>query len=94
MYCAIRPLKTVTDVVPLAMNLFVSHMLTFHSNGVRCPTLSLQCCVFPAAIVLVDSWNVLLRNLWNEHLNRSLIYDLRRTLNKIISKNENTLVWF
>lgn len=49
------------------------------------------CCVFPAAIVLVDSWNVLLRNLWNEHLNRSLIYDLRRTLNKIILKNENTL---
>lgn len=79
---------------PVAMNLFFSHMLTFNSNSVCCPTLPLQCCVFPAAIVLMDSWTVLLRNLWHEHLNRSLVYDLRRTLNKIISKNENTRVCF
>uniref|UniRef100_A0A8C6T409 Uncharacterized protein n=1 Tax=Neogobius melanostomus TaxID=47308 RepID=A0A8C6T409_9GOBI len=34
----------------------------------------LQCCVFPAAVVLLDSWHVLLRNLWDEHLNRSLVH--------------------
>lgn len=48
------------------------------------------CCVFPAAIVLLDSWHVLLRNLWDEHLNHSLILDLKQTLDKIIKKNKNT----
>ncbi|XP_030606398.1 uncharacterized protein LOC115794861 [Archocentrus centrarchus] len=47
------------------------------------------CCVFPAAFVLLDSWHVLLRNLWEEHLNHSLILDLKQTLDKIISKNRN-----
>ncbi|XP_028281332.1 uncharacterized protein LOC114448532 [Parambassis ranga] len=48
------------------------------------------CCVFPAAVVLLDSWHVLLRNLWEEHLNHSLIIDLKQTLDKIIRKNKNT----
>ncbi|AWO96496.1 Hypothetical protein SMAX5B_011917 [Scophthalmus maximus] len=48
------------------------------------------CCVFPAAVVLLDSWHVLLRNLWDEHLNHSLIVDLKQTLDKIIKKNKNT----
>ncbi|KAM9353847.1 uncharacterized protein ABDE67_006240 [Symphorus nematophorus] len=48
------------------------------------------CCVFPAAVVLLDSWHVLLSNLWEEHLNHSLILDLKQTLDKIIRKNINT----
>ncbi|TKS82160.1 hypothetical protein D9C73_016269 [Collichthys lucidus] len=48
------------------------------------------CCVFPAAVVLLDSWQVLLRNLWDEHINHSLILDLKQTLDKIIRKNKNT----
>lgn len=48
------------------------------------------CCVFPAAVVLLDSWHVLLRNLWDEHLNHSLIIDLKQTLDRIIRKNKNT----
>ncbi|XP_023282055.1 uncharacterized protein LOC111669834 [Seriola lalandi dorsalis] len=48
------------------------------------------CCVFPAAVVLLDSWHVLLRNLWDEHLNHSLILDLKQTLDRIIKKNINT----
>lgn len=48
------------------------------------------CCVFPAAVVLLDSWHVLLRNLWDEHLNHSLIRDLKQTLEKIIKINKNT----
>ncbi|XP_040022114.2 uncharacterized protein LOC120811061 [Gasterosteus aculeatus] len=49
------------------------------------------CCVFPAAVVLLESWHVLLGNLWDEHLNRSLILDLKITLNRIIQKNINTV---
>ncbi|XP_033958959.1 uncharacterized protein [Pseudochaenichthys georgianus] len=48
------------------------------------------CCVFPAAVVLLESWHVLLGNLWDEHLNHSLILDLKLTLGKIISSNKNT----
>ncbi|XP_068426624.1 uncharacterized protein zgc:174888 [Clinocottus analis] len=48
------------------------------------------CCVFPAAVVLLESWHVLLGNLWDEHLNRSLILDLTKTLDRIIKKNINT----
>ncbi|KAF7198939.1 uncharacterized protein zgc:174888 [Nothobranchius furzeri] len=47
------------------------------------------CCVFPAAVVLLDSWNELLGNLWGEHVNRSLILELKLTLDKIIDKNKN-----
>lgn len=56
--------------------------------------LSLQCCVFPAAVVLLDSWHTLLRNLWDEHLNHSFILDVRQTLDKIIQKNKNIEVSF
>lgn len=59
-----------------------------------CSAFSLQCCVFPAAVVLLDSWHVLLRNLWDEHLNHSLILDLKQTLDKIVRKNKNTEVGF
>ncbi|KAM3614578.1 uncharacterized protein V6R79_016299 [Siganus canaliculatus] len=48
------------------------------------------CCVFPAAVVLLDSWDVLHQNLWVDHLNRSFIHDLRQALHKIIRKNKNT----
>ncbi|KAJ0000490.1 hypothetical protein NQD34_012332 [Periophthalmus magnuspinnatus] len=48
------------------------------------------CCVFPAAIVLLDSWHVLIKNLYDEHINRSLIRDLKQTLEKIIKSNRNT----
>ncbi|KAM6935464.1 uncharacterized protein PEZ65_005817 [Lycodopsis pacificus] len=48
------------------------------------------CCVFPAAVVLLESWHVLLGNIWDEHLNHSLILDLKQTLDKIIRKNINT----
>lgn len=50
---------------------------------------SSQCCVFPAAYVLHNSWQVLLTNLWEEHLNHSLVVELTRTLDTIISKNRN-----
>uniref|UniRef100_A0A8C6M2W9 Uncharacterized protein n=1 Tax=Nothobranchius furzeri TaxID=105023 RepID=A0A8C6M2W9_NOTFU len=52
------------------------------------------CCVFPAAVVLLDSWNELLGNLWGEHVNRSLILELKLTLDKIIDKNKNIEVRF
>ncbi|XP_023820308.1 uncharacterized protein LOC110016677 [Oryzias latipes] len=47
------------------------------------------CCVFPAAVVLQDSWAELLPNLWEEHVNYSLIVELMDTLNTIIKKNGN-----
>lgn len=55
---------------------------------------SLQCCVFSAAAVLLESWHVLQKNLWDEHVNHSLILELQHTLNKIIEKNENIEVRF
>lgn len=55
-----------------------------------CP--SSQCCVFPAAVVLQDSWAELLPNLWEEHVNYSLIVELMDTLNTIIKKNGNAQV--
>lgn len=75
------------------------HLFFLHTEnltlGLMCsPTFSRQCCVFPAAVVLQDSWHMLLRNLWDEHLNHSLILDLKQTLDKIINKNINTEVGF
>lgn len=58
------------------------------------PVFSLQCCVFPAAVVLLDFWDVLLRNIWDEHLNHSLIRDIKQTLDKIIRRNKNAEVDF
>uniref|UniRef100_A0AAQ5ZG71 Uncharacterized protein n=1 Tax=Amphiprion ocellaris TaxID=80972 RepID=A0AAQ5ZG71_AMPOC len=59
-----------------------------YSSSMLCD--SHPCCVFPAAVILLDSWNVLLRNLWEEHLNHSLILDLKQTLDRIIRRNKNT----
>ncbi|XP_017270759.1 uncharacterized protein zgc:174888 [Kryptolebias marmoratus] len=47
------------------------------------------CCVISAAAVLLDSWSVLLKNLWDEHVNHTLILELIGTLERIIEKNEN-----
>ncbi|XP_026227666.1 uncharacterized protein zgc:174888 [Anabas testudineus] len=66
-------------------NYYVQH---HYDKNMLCDTD--PCCVFPAAVVLLDSWHVLLRNLWDEHLNYSLILDLKQTLDKIIRKNQNT----
>lgn len=55
---------------------------------------SLQCCIVSAAAVLLDSWDVLQKNLWDEHVNHSLILELQHTLNKIIEKDKNTEVSF
>lgn len=56
--------------------------------------MSVQCCVFPAAVVLLDSWHVLLRNLWDEHLNHTLVLNLKQTLERLIHRNRHTQVWF
>lgn len=48
------------------------------------------CCVFPAAVVLVDSWTVLLTNLWDEHINYTLISELKQLLDTIIQTNVHT----
>ncbi|XP_056142271.1 uncharacterized protein zgc:174888 [Lampris incognitus] len=48
------------------------------------------CCVFPAAVVLLDSWHMLIRNLWDEHLNHSFVLELRQTLDRILRKNIHT----
>lgn len=50
--------------------------------------------MFPAAVVLLDFWDVLLRNIWDEHLNHSLIHDIKQTLDKIIRRNKNAEVEF
>ncbi|XP_015236703.1 uncharacterized protein zgc:174888 [Cyprinodon tularosa] len=47
------------------------------------------CCVFSAAVVLVESWHVLLTNLWDQHLNYTFILELKETLDKIVNRNKN-----
>ncbi|XP_054903493.1 uncharacterized protein zgc:174888 isoform X3 [Poeciliopsis prolifica] len=47
------------------------------------------CCVFSAAVVLVESWHVLLTNLWDQHLNYTFILELKQTLDRIVEKNKN-----
>ncbi|XP_076010718.1 uncharacterized protein LOC143003851 [Genypterus blacodes] len=64
------------------------YVVHHYSNSMLCDTD--PCCVFPAAVVLLDSWHVLLGNLWDEHLNYSLIMDLKQTLEKILRKNRHT----
>lgn len=49
------------------------------------------CCVFPAAVVLLNSWRTLLTNLWKNHINESLITELGDTLEGIIRKNNNAM---
>uniref|UniRef100_A0A8C4DLT6 Uncharacterized protein n=1 Tax=Dicentrarchus labrax TaxID=13489 RepID=A0A8C4DLT6_DICLA len=68
----------------------IDHNPTGFVRLLCCSAFSLQCCVFPAAVVLLESWHVLLRNLWDEHLNHSLILDLKQTLDRIISRNKYT----
>uniref|UniRef100_UPI0037E741B4 uncharacterized protein n=1 Tax=Semicossyphus pulcher TaxID=241346 RepID=UPI0037E741B4 len=87
----VKNIKTTIDSNPngfrtvFPKNYYVVHHYT---RSMLCDTD--PCCVFPAAVVLLDSWHVLLRNLWDEHLNHSLILDLKRTLDIIIRKNKNT----
>ncbi|XP_061676695.1 uncharacterized protein zgc:174888 [Syngnathoides biaculeatus] len=87
----VKNVKTAIDANPTGFrtvfpkDYYVSHHYT---KSMLCDTD--PCCVFPAAIVLLESWNVLLRNLWDEHLNQSLIFDLKQTLEIIIRKNKNT----
>lgn len=64
------------------------HVVHHYTSSILCDTD--PCCVFPAAVVLLDSWHVLLKNLWDEHLNHSLVRDLKRTLERIIHINKNT----
>ncbi|XP_077455629.1 uncharacterized protein LOC144073567 [Stigmatopora argus] len=87
----VKNVKTAIDANPTGFrtvfpkDYYVSH---YYTKSMLCDTD--PCCVFPAAIVLLESWNVLLKNLWDEHLNQSLIFDLKQTLDIIISKNKNT----
>ncbi|XP_054637232.1 uncharacterized protein zgc:174888 [Dunckerocampus dactyliophorus] len=87
----VKNVKTTIDANPTGFrtvfpkNYYVSHHYT---KSMLCDTD--PCCVFPAAIVLLESWNVLLSNLWHEHLNRSLVFDFKHTLERIIRKNKNT----
>ncbi|KAG7270138.1 hypothetical protein CRUP_027208, partial [Coryphaenoides rupestris] len=48
------------------------------------------CCVFSAAIVLTESWTLLLAQLWDEHVNYKLIFELKLSLDTIIEKNIHT----
>ncbi|XP_034552828.1 uncharacterized protein zgc:174888 [Notolabrus celidotus] len=87
----VKNIKTTIDSNPTGFrkvfpkNYYVVHHYT---RSMLCDTD--PCCVFPAAVVLLDSWHVLLKNLWDEHLNHSLILDLKQTLDKIIKRNKNT----
>ncbi|XP_068180902.1 uncharacterized protein zgc:174888 [Antennarius striatus] len=90
-YEGVKNIKTTIDSNPTGFrtvfpkNYYVVHHYT---RSMLCDTD--PCCVFPAAVVLLDSWHVLLRNLWDEHLNHSLIFDIKQALGKIIRKNRNT----
>ncbi|XP_061530508.1 uncharacterized protein zgc:174888 isoform X1 [Phycodurus eques] len=87
----VKNVKTAIDANPTGFRTVFPkdyYVLHHYTKSMLCDTD--PCCVFPAAIVLVESWNVLLRNLWDEHLNHSLIFDLKQTLDIIIRKNKNT----
>uniref|UniRef100_A0A8C7WZB4 Uncharacterized protein n=1 Tax=Oryzias sinensis TaxID=183150 RepID=A0A8C7WZB4_9TELE len=85
---SVENIKATIDSNPTG---FVIMSCIMHANVgaavLFCP--SPQCCVFPAAVVLQDSWAELLPNLWEEHVNYSLIVELMATLNTIIKNNEN-----
>ncbi|KAM9852462.1 uncharacterized protein ACBR49_005530 [Aulostomus maculatus] len=90
-YEGVKNIKTTIDSNPTGFRRVFPknyHVVHHYTKGMLCDTD--PCCVFPAAIVLLDSWDVLLKNLWDEHLNHSLILDLKQTLDKIIRKNKNT----
>ncbi|XP_036931129.1 uncharacterized protein zgc:174888 [Acanthopagrus latus] len=87
----VKNIKTTIDSNPTGFrtvfpkDYYVEHHYT---RSMLCDTD--PCCVFPAAVVLLNSWHVLLRNLWDEHLNHSFILDIQQTLERIIKKNRNT----
>ncbi|XP_041650297.1 uncharacterized protein zgc:174888 [Cheilinus undulatus] len=88
---AVKNIKTTIDSNPTGFRtVFPKDYYVVHRyrRNMLCDTD--PCCVFPAAVVLQDSWHVLLRNLWDEHLNHSLILDLMQTLDKIIKRNIHT----
>ncbi|XP_070691703.1 uncharacterized protein [Pempheris klunzingeri] len=87
----VKNIKTTIDSNPTGFRTVFPkdyYVVHHYTKSMLCDTD--PCCVFPAAIVLLNSWHVLLRNLWDEHLNYSLILDLKQTLDKIIKKNRNT----
>ncbi|XP_053182565.1 uncharacterized protein zgc:174888 [Scomber japonicus] len=87
----VRNIKTTIDSNPTGFRTVFPkdyYVVHHYTKSMLCD--SDPCCVFPAAVVLLDSWHVLLRNLWDEHLNHSLIIELKQTLDKIIKKNKNT----
>ncbi|XP_061632084.1 uncharacterized protein zgc:174888 [Phyllopteryx taeniolatus] len=87
----VKNVKTAIDANPTGFRTVFPKdykVLHHYTKSMLCDTD--PCCVFPAAIVLLESWNVLLKNLWDEHLNHSLIFDLKQTLDIIIRKNKNT----
>lgn len=89
---AVENIKTTIDSNPTGFRTVFPkdyYVVHHYRRSMLCDTD--PCCVFPAAVVLLDSWHVLLRNLWDEHLNHSLILDLRQTLDKIIKRNKNTV---
>lgn len=88
---SVKNIKTTIDSNPTGFrSVFPKDYYVVHryTKNMLCDTD--PCCVFPAAVVLLDSWHVLLRNLWDQHLNYSLILDLKQTLDRIIQKNRNT----
>ncbi|XP_041798039.1 uncharacterized protein zgc:174888 [Chelmon rostratus] len=87
----VKNIKTTIDSNPTGFRTVFPkdyYVVHHYTRSMLCDTD--PCCVFPAAVVLLDSWHVLLRNLWDEHLNHSLILDLKQTLDKIVRKNKNT----
>ncbi|XP_071768876.1 uncharacterized protein LOC139922295 [Centroberyx gerrardi] len=87
----VKNIKTTIDSNPTGFRTVFPkdyYVVHHYKQGMLCDTD--PCCVFPAAVVLLDSWHVLLRNLYNEHLNQSFIFDLKQTLDKIIKRNKHT----
>ncbi|XP_018538109.1 uncharacterized protein zgc:174888 [Lates calcarifer] len=90
----VRNIKTTIDSNPTGFRTVFPkdyYVVHHYRRNMLCNTE--PCCIFPAAVVLQDSWHVLLRNLWDEHLNHSLILDLKQTLDKIIRRNKNTAMF-
>lgn len=86
---SVKNLKTTIDSNPTGFRTVFPknyHVVHHYRESMFCD--DNPCCVFPAAVVLLDSWEILLRNLWDEHLNHSLIRDIKQTLDQIIRRNK------
>ncbi|TNN02676.1 uncharacterized protein [Takifugu rubripes] len=86
----VKNLKTTIDSNPTGFRTVFPrdyHVVHHYKKSMLCD--NDPCCVFPAAVVLLDFWDVLLKNIWDEHLNHSLIRDIKQTLDKIIRRNKN-----